>query len=198
MSYFTTAEFRTLPLMDDSTKYPDDRVAAEQAFVESLIERVCGTSFVGVSTTETLDGNGRDTLTLGAPYVLTIDSVEVGGTLYDAGELAAVSFKRPGLLRQPLGGVWPCGRDNVVVTYTAGYSSTPPGDLKAAAMTATRYRVLGNALASKVSDRATSFTNEQGQTTLAVAGENRPTGLPEVDAVILGWAAKVNLFGFGA
>lgn len=198
MAYFTDAEFRLLPQMDDDTKYSADVVARERGFVEGVIERECRTSFVGVSTTETLDGTGTDTILLGAPYVLTVDSVTVDGVAYDADELAALSFKKGGILRQPVGGAWPSGRANVEITYTAGYSSTCPDDLKVAAMYATRFRVLGSSATGKVSDRATSFSNDQGTTTLAVAGEDRPTGLPDVDAVIIGWRKRVAVFGFGA
>jgi hypothetical protein len=73
------------------------------------------------------------------------------------------------------------------VTYAAGYSATPPADIKDAALQATRARLLTMDSQAGIEDRRTSLSTDQGTISYVIAGENRPTGYPEVDAVILGW-----------
>ena len=83
------------------------------------------------------------------------------------------------------------------VTYQAGYSTTPPADIKYAALRATRWLLLEGKASNAVSPRQTSITSEMGGTVnFATAGVDRPTGYPDVDAVIVGWRNKINVFGF--
>jgi hypothetical protein len=81
----------------------------------------------------------------------------------------------------------------VAVTYEAGYSATPPADVKEAALQATRWRLLATNSNSDMNARQTSSTNEMGGTVqYSVAGPDRPTGYPDVDAVIMGWKRRLN------
>lgn len=194
--YFTLAELRALPQMSDATKYPEARVLAAAAYITSIIEREVGTSFVPRAVTETLDGTGGPSLSLGSPYVQSLSSVTAGGTVLN---LATVRATRGfGLLEFVSGGsVWPTGRDSVTVAYLSGYSTTPPADIKEAALTATRWRLLATNSNAELDARRTSLTNDMGGTTsYAIAGPDRPTGYPEVDAVIMGWKHKLDVHGF--
>lgn len=196
MPYFTTAELRALPDMGDTTRYTDARLTAAHDWVAGVIFRECGTSFVAESVTERLDGGGTDTLILSRPYVLSITSASVGGVALTQAELDAL-FLRGGLLYRPTGYTWASGRGNVTVTYSAGYATAPPADLKEAALIAARYHLLTTDGKSGASDRATSITNEFGNIQLSTASaDGRPTGLPEVDATITAWARRVRMPGF--
>ena len=44
---------------------------------------------------------------------------------------------------------------------------------------------------SAIDDRRTSLSTEQGTVSYVIAGEDRPTGYPDVDAVIMRWARKL-------
>lgn len=204
MPYFTTAELRALPDMSDTTTYSDAKLEAAHDWIASVIERECGTSFVARTRTEKRNGSGTDILLLSAPYVLSITSVTVDETAFTAAEVADLepaSFIDGslegylGVVYRPNGYYWSQGTRNVEITYEAGYTSTPPADIKEAALAAARYHLLAKAPTSSLSDRATSITNEFGNVQLSVAGEDRPTGLPEVDATIMAWAKRVRIPG---
>lgn len=198
MPYFTTAEFRaSMPDMSEIS-YPDTQVELARDWAEALIERVCGTSFITRTVTDVLSNCGEVSLVLSRPHVLSITSVTVDGVL-----LTGYTYtSKGGLLKRHATGsytptAWTAGQDNITVVYEAGYSAACPVDLKVAAMMAVRDRVIQwRERSGKPSDRATSMTNEFGNISYSVAGEDHPTGLPDADAVIMGWAAKVAVYGF--
>lgn len=171
--YFTLDEFRELTSMDDVAKYSDATIERVAAYVVAVIERVVGTSFVPRTFTRVMpEVNG--TLVPTTPYIL-----EILSTTGDSSGFSAFS-----------------GTRDVTVTYAGGYSETPPADIKEAAMQATRARVLDTASNAQINDRTSQMTNEAGgTTTFVLPGLDRPTGYPDVDAVILGYRRR--LFGLG-
>lgn len=191
--YFTLAEVRALPDVGNATTYSDSLIEAMAAEIVAIIEREVGTSFVLRSVTEVLSGHGRAALLLASPYVDAVTALSVGGVAVDVSTVYATD----GLLRYTSGAAWTTGTRNVSVTYTAGYSSAPPADIKQAALWGTRARLLEHAQGALVHDRATSISNDAGGTTsFVLAGEDRPTGYPKVDAAILGWRSRLRLPGF--
>lgn len=196
--YFTVDEFRQIRDMSDTSKYTTARIEAAAAYVVGIIDReIFGTSGVGFvprNLTKTLDGNGLDTLLMPTPHIRSLTTVTVGGSSVDVSGL----LFNGGVLRYPTsGGIWTFGRGNVVVTFSAGYSAVPPADIKEAAMLATRWRLLATNSNAEMSARQISLTNDVGATIqFAVAGSDRPTGYPEVDAVIVGWRDRMPSFGF--
>lgn len=192
LDYFTLEEARALPDISDESKYPDDRVTAAGEYVQAIIEGACQTSFVAREVVESLDGDGTTSLRLSTPYVLSVTSVTISGAT-STDEFTATH----GVLERTTTGSysplsWTRGRRNVTVTYDAGYSATPPADIKEAALQATRARLMSTSEFSAIDDRRTSITNEMGTISFVIAGEERPTGFPEVDAVINRWAKKLN------
>lgn len=184
--YFTTAELREIPDVSSVATFPDARVASARAWIEAIIERHVGTSFVDRTRVRTVNGDNRSTLLLPG-YARSVTSVVVDGltvtghTLSSAGILTLSSA------------VFSYGTQNVVVTYVE--NATPggvPADLKWAAMEAARYRLKERD--SRLSARLLSETDIEGGTTrFAMPGMDRPTGLPDVDAIINGYRASYRL-----
>jgi hypothetical protein len=112
-----------------------------------------------------LQGVGLVGATVKVPYSTQFD-------LYPDGEIYG-QLQTPAFIR---------GIQNVVIEYTYG-QTVMPSDLILACKRYARYLVLQTN--SRVSDRATSLTNEQGTFRIAQAVDwDKPTGLPEVDAVL--------------
>ncbi len=202
-------------------KYPDAQLLAARMWIEALIERVCDTSFVQRYARQVFDGNHTDplgTLSLREPYARSVLSVRLNGVFMTPTELAGLAVFESGKLERyatgyavqsgdysPFSdgmgygyniGPWPRGRRNIEVRYAAGFSDLPPDDLRQAALQAARYRVLSVYGASGTPDRALSVSGEYGVFSLASANvKDRPTGLPEVDATILGWRDHVRIPG---
>jgi hypothetical protein len=98
-----------------------------------IVER-CG-PIVDTDFTETYDGEGQRTILLDNFPVTAVNSVSVaaglsalvlaaaGGT---TGNTSGYRFKADTGELTRIGGVWPCGYDNVSVFYTAGRGTTAP------------------------------------------------------------------------
>lgn len=205
LTYFALSDLRAMPDMNDFTKYNDARLTAAGEWIEALIEREVRTSFVARTWTETLDGDAQDTdggLLLTRRFADGVTAVTSNGVAFNAGQLAQVDAVDSRIYRRTVGTYsgfipWDAGTRNIDVTYTAGYSATPPNDIKDAALQGARYRVLRTAVSVGISDRATATTVGDSTVQLSIPGKDRPTGLPEVDQVIVGWRDKLApRFGF--
>jgi hypothetical protein len=192
--YFTLPELRALPDVSNETKYPNARCEAAAAKFVDIIEREVGTSFITRTITGERHNGGGSAIVLKRPFARSITSAtENGAAVTD--ELVV----EDGVLYRLSGGYpvpWRSGILNVSVTYTSGYSSTPPADIKEQALQATRLHLMATAATNWANSRQTSMSNEQGVIGFVVAGPDRPTGYPELDAVINGWKAKLDVFGF--
>jgi hypothetical protein len=189
--YFTQAELRALPDMSTET---ETRILAAAAWAVGIIEDECRTSFISRTVTdEEHDGGGGDSILLDTPYVLSVTSAEENGVA-----VTDTLRARRGVLRRYASGAstpgrWSVGSGNVLVTYEKGYSTEPPPALKEAALQATRWHLLEGRASNINAPRQTSVTNDMGgTTTFAVAGPDRPTGYPDVDAVIVSWRTRLN------
>ena len=188
--YFTLAELNALPNMSEA-RYTTARKEAAAAYVVGIIEREVDTSFIARTVTGEEHDAGLGAIVLRKSFARSITSATEGGVA-----VTDTLRVRGGVLRRyasadsttPLR--WAGGF--VAVTYEAGYSATPPADVKEAALQATRWRLLATNSNSDMNARQTSSTNEMGGTVnYAVAGTNHPTGYPEVDAVIVGWRDRL-------
>lgn len=203
--YFTPAELRDAYPDITVMVYPDTAVDRARRWVEAAVDRTCETSFVYRTATWSglithLHHERRiEELSLPEPYLRTVTAVTIDGTVLTAAQMAAIqvdSIDR--ILTRTDGGSWLGSTGNatsVEVTYTAGALVAPPEDLKQACVDVARYRLLQPS--GQVPDRALSMTNEFGNIQLAVAGVDRPTGLPEADAVILGYARRYRMPAIG-
>lgn len=194
--YFTLAELRAMPDMASTTDYPSARCESASAYITGVIEREVGTSFVPRQVTDEIhDGDGTSYVVLKSGSALTAVSATVAGVaVTDTLIVRSGILQRLSAAGSPV--AWPVGYANVKVTYMAGYSSSPPADVKEMALKGTRAHLLANASDSSMNDRRTSLNTDMGVIQFVVAGENRPTGYPEVDAMIMGWKARLDVFGF--
>lgn len=95
-----------------------------------FVHSYCGRYFPQASYDEYYDGDGTDGLLLRQYPVVSVASVEIGGVQLDPASYAL--YAQLGLVRLK-GGVFPRGKKNVRLQYTAGYS-TIPKDLEQAAV----------------------------------------------------------------
>lgn len=178
--YFTLAEFRTLPDMSVAETYTEAKVLAAAAYFTAIVEEELW-PMVPRTYTETLDGSGQSTLLLArnatSLTTVTVDGAAVSTTLLNS---------RNGVIRYRNGTTTFAGTElgNVVVTYVAGETSCPP-DIKDAVMWATRDRLLSQADQSGVDVRKTSVSTDFGTTNYILPGEKRPTGYPDLDAILM-------------
>lgn len=187
--YFTLVEFRALPDVPVE-KYSDAAVEAEAAHVVAVIEREVGAAFIVRTITAELHDGGPRAILLAQPFArsassITEDGVAVTGCVVDGG-----------VLRKGDASSWSPGVQNISATYTHGYSSTPPADLKTAALWATRARLLENQSNASISSRQTSMSTDMGTIQFVVAGEDRPFGIPAIDEVVVGYKRRLSGFGF--
>lgn len=186
-SYFTAAALRDYA--GGLAGFTDAQLDVRRLAVEATIERLCGTSFVVRTHTETLPVDSGEELTLTRHYVRTVTALNVAGIPVASAELSDRTryqlLPLRSVLRRVDGRRWDSSAI-ADVTYLAGALAAPPADLQEAAMEATRIRLYENKTAG-VPSRATSITNEFGNVSLSTASVQRPFGIPDVDAVVLGY-----------
>lgn len=183
--YFTLEEARSIGGISSSIS--DAEIESVRCSVEDQIEANCDTSFVSRLVVEELSPNPDEPfIRLTEAYILRVVSVEDRGV--DITDEVVVDGRY--LWREPRR--WSPGLRSVRVVYEAGWSETPPEDLRRAAINATRYRLLEEARVGTPSNVVTIGT-DVGTVRMAVASLKAPFGVPEVDAVVLRWAQKVGV-----
>ena len=172
----TLPEIRSLRDMDNVAKYPATKVAEAMAHAQGLFEHYTGRAFVGHYGRVIRDGNGSSTLWLPQPNVSKILSCKIGGEEVDtSGWIIAPSG------RITTTSAIPVGTANVDITYEHG--ATPvPADVRGAYLIFCRYLLLSEY--TRKDQTTISESHEGVYRTFATAAVGRPTGLPEVDAVL--------------
>jgi len=134
----------------DVNNWPDGYTTAQKDAViervESLIERVTGDYFYEKSEVLKLDGNGSNRIFTGrAPDLLSISSITAYGTLVPSSvytfDAHSIYMDPELIVEDPVLAVeywhlWPKGKNNIVVTCTIGWSSTPEAIKNAAVILA--------------------------------------------------------------
>lgn len=184
---FGLAEARALKPALDLTDYPTSMLATRRVEVEQEAERICRQAFVPRYARETLSGNGTDRLGTSRQMLRTLRSVTVSGVAWTAPVLATVAVSDSGMLRLPLGGVWPEGAGNIVVELEHGLDY-PPEEIRTAGMTRLRSRLTPTS--SGVPDRAVSWNTQDGGTFRISMPDAESTGVPAVDAVYQRYTRK--------
>lgn len=196
--YFTLAELRTLPDVSNTTKYPNARCLAVAAYFVGVIEREVGAAFIERTVTNELHDGGDYEIALDKAYVRSVTSATENGVAVSdymiadkGGVLVRMASATSGSKIR-----WARGIRNVSVTYKHGYSAVAPDDIKEQAMKATRMHLMATSATNWQADRQTSLSTDMGVVGYVVAGPDRPTGYPELDAVINGYKRKLDVLGF--
>jgi hypothetical protein len=180
--YADLAELRTLDSLSNVTKYPTATLNRARWQAESRFEDATGVAWVPRHDRQVSFGDRTTQLMLRWPRPRSLIAVSIDGTA--ATDLTLFSLYETGLIERTSGVTWPRGytsSGNVIVEYTHGYDR-PPEDLRLAFLTYVRYLILDTT--SRIPDRASSYSTDFGTFQLVTAGFNRPTGLPEIDAVL--------------
>lgn len=198
LEYFTEAELRALPQMSDEVTYTDARIDVAAAYVVTRFEEFCRISFIPRSHTELKDGSRCNaenrSIILTQRKAIAVSALTQDGVAFTVGELAELKV-RGGTVRRYLSGsvtpeLWNPGLDNISITYTAGYAAVP-GDIKEVALQCTRARLLTTNSDATIDDRRTALNTSEGTFQIVIAdGNDRPTGYPEIDAVLVSYRKR--------
>lgn len=161
----------------------DAELEAARLAAEQRLEQAAGVAFVPRGGRWAGRGSGTWRLLLPVQAALTgVVSVTVDGEAY-AGPLAVREW---GALDREDGSAWP-EASLVAVHYLHGLPLPVPEPVRVAAMVLAREYVVRSALSS----RATVEATDVGFFRLSVAdGAGRPTGIPEVDAVVAAYGRR--------
>jgi hypothetical protein len=99
-----------------------------------LCREYCRREFGVNAVTELLDGPGRCDLLLGRPPVSALSTIEIDDVAIDLAEVQIDS--KAGILYREDG--WPCGRKNIRVSYSGGYTDIP-GPIKHGVLIVARF-----------------------------------------------------------
>jgi hypothetical protein len=191
--YFGLAEARASDnALTDPVKYTTAMLAAARIQVEQEIDEICYRAFVPRFRRVALDGTGTDTISTPDPDLRTLRAASIayltGGDLQalTGSYLTRVVPVADGLLVRQYGLPWPFGTGNAVVEYEYGLDA-PPEELRQAGMK--RMRSVLTSRNSGVPDRASSYTTQEGSTYRLTLPGRRSTGIPDIDAVYMRYAA---------
>ncbi|HLI51915.1 MAG TPA: hypothetical protein VKU87_08965 [Thermomicrobiaceae bacterium] len=193
--------------LTDESAFPDAAIEAARDRITQAFRQICGVSFVPVSETSTMNGDGSRLLAIvdsqGQPIrkLISIDALSVRffNTVYEfsADELAGVRIMPGGILwrdwlSQALDSHiygFGYGIQTVTVTYTHGYAEPPAEIVWAALKLLVHPR--GGLITSDMPDGATMFNSAAGSFSLATAGTARNQfsirsifGVPTVDEIV--------------
>lgn len=178
-SYFASvAEIRALDSLSDTSKYSLATVSEARAHAETLFEHYCNRAFVPRYARVVLDGSGLDYCYLPHNQIRRLINVTEDDVELDTSEWI---IYEDGKLYRPNDAFSTNAKQNVSITYEHGYAYVPT-DIKRAFLTFVRYLLLE--AYNKIPDRTLNYNADGMFVQMAQAGPNRPTGLPEVDAVL--------------
>lgn len=178
------ADIRAQSNITGQAKFTTTLLEDARAWFTDLFTDYCGFSPVPRFAHELINGSGtnRLVLTTNKAYIRTVRYAAIGGTAISTDDLAKWDVDEGVIDGRLAGTVFTAGEHNIEIGYEHGLD-TPPADLRRAALTAIRARLLGD-LNSQMPDRAISMSNEFGNIQYAQPSQRFPTGYPDVDAVL--------------
>jgi hypothetical protein len=154
---------------------------------EDLAEQYCGRAFVPRYGRTVTNGTGTQEILLQHRLPRKLLSVKVNGTTVSS--FATWGLYSEGIVVRSTGvgagtsGVFTYGYNNVELTYEHG-EDEPDLELRQAALRAIQYRLVGDSLGLPAEAMSAAVDVRGPLTFGAVAGPDRPTGIPEVDHVL--------------
>lgn len=180
-------------VLESATTYPDDLIAEARSRIAEAFEHICEVAFTPQARMAVLDGGLPCTLILPDLRVLSVEAVHVrDGSSWQPVDLDDLDLDGgPGILHR-VRGEWPAARRSIRVHYIHGYERVPE-DIRRAALILCRTELV----ASNVSDRTTSMSNDAGTFRLATAGMTKGSwfGVPLVDSVLQRYVERVPRVG---
>lgn len=162
----------------DVSKYSDAKMRAARTAAEQRLERACRVAFVPRARRLVIAGGGMSALHLPDNAVRRVVSLSVDDVAFTVDELAGLDVREWGRVMRDDGLTFEEGA-RIEIFYEHG-DDYPDAPVVQAAMLLVREYLVRSALSS----RATVEATDVGFFRVSVAGPDRPTGLPEVDAVI--------------
>lgn len=189
---FEIADLRAAhPELSDVERYTSAAIRTARDEATERLEEAAQVAFATRRTIQTVSGDETTRLLMPHVEITAVNSVTLYNEItgadavedeFDGTEIADVEIdSHAGVLKRTTN-LWPYGHNNIVVDYEHGYASTP-NPVKRAAMRLAVEALVPNALPS----RALAQSTDVGDFRISVANPEagRPTGDPEVDAVIL-------------
>ena len=177
---FEIADLRAFdPSFADAARYPGWLCRAARTAAEVRFERACRQAFVPRGRRVYLRGDGTFRSTTNDNAVRRLDGAAVGPAALAPAEVDEITVREWGAFDRPAGKVW--GLAALVALWYEHGLDAPTPEVSQAVMLLTREYLVRSSLSS----RATVEATDVGYFRVSVAGADRPTGLPEVDAVIL-------------
>lgn len=182
---FSLADLRVLPGMEDVVRFPDSKLREMRDEVTDLFNDYTNTAFGATWYSETFDGNSEKTLELTKFPVMRLYRVTIGGTTQTISSWTVDSVGR--VLTDKTLTAATYGQ-NVVFQYIYGEPRVPR-DVRRASRILARTWLLGDK--SSIPDRARMMQTDMGQFVLSTAGDDYPTGIPDVDAVLNRYSKRI-------
>lgn len=176
---FEVADLRAFdPAFADAVRYPGNLIRAARTAAESRFEQACHQAFVPRGRRRHKVGNGTFRVQVPDNAVRSITGAYIGVDALTGDDLTEIVVREWGAFDRPSGKVWTDG--SLVSLHFEHGLDFPPAEVSQAVMLLAREYLVRSALSS----RATVEATDVGFFRVSVAGPDRPTGLPEVDAVI--------------
>lgn len=184
--YFNLAELRAMKGLQSPTTYPNALLQAARDIVEEFVEGFTMHAWVPSYKREILDGDGTLEAYVSRHHATRLIKVLINGT---AQTTSNWSLSWSGRIRTD-GTIFVPNipaRQNIQIEYEWG-EAAPPLDLKKASLLLARHILMSTE--SSIPDRARMLQTEYGMYQLDTASENKPTGLPEIDAVLIRYRSQ--------
>lgn len=166
------------PSFADAARYPGALIRAARTAAEERFEKACRQAYVPRARRVSLLGGGTFRAQVRDNAVSRLIGGSLGTSVLTAGEVAEVAVREWGAFDRPTPKVWTLAA-LVKLHYEHGLEAPSPEISQAVMLLAREYLVR-----SSLSSRATVEATDVGYFRVSVASPEKPTGLPEVDAVI--------------
>ena len=185
--YAPLNDIRAMKGLADTAAFPNALLEEARQWFEDFAEQFCDRAFVPRFAIDRLDGDSTDTIRLNHIEPRTILSAKVAGVA-QTGTATWALYATGRVVRDV--GSFDDGVRNVEVQYEYG-ADEPDLELRSAALRAIQYRLLGDQLGLPA-EAMSAAVDVRGPFSLLGPGggggglsAGRPTGIPEVDAVLM-------------
>jgi hypothetical protein len=163
-------------------RYSEALLADRRIVVEHVAEQIIGRAMVPRFARVACSGRGGTDLLTPHLMLRAVRAITVDGTVWTSDQLVRVVPLESGVLHLK-SGCWPAGRQNIIAEVEHG-EDMPPPDVSLAAIRHLQHVLAGTA--TGVSDRAASFTVQDGGVYRLLLPSATSTGITTVDAAYHG------------